>query len=55
MKLTVEQIENHTAEVHAGIMHSGEDIPAVTARLKELDKQLETTYARWQILEELQT
>jgi len=30
------------------------DIAAVTARLKELGKQLENTYARWQILEELQ-
>ena len=29
------------------------DIAAVTARLKELGKQLESTYARWQILEEL--
>jgi hypothetical protein len=31
-----------------------EDIAGVTARLKELDKQLETAYSRWQILEGLQ-
>ena len=33
----------------------GPEIASVTARLEELTKQLETAYARWQILDELQS
>ena len=33
----------------------GPEIAAVTARLEELRKQLENAYARWQMLEELQS
>jgi ATP-binding cassette subfamily F protein uup len=53
--LEKEQQQLHDAMASPDFYKKCEDIPAVTARLKELDKQLETAYARWQILEEIQT
>jgi ABC transport system ATP-binding/permease protein len=53
--LEKEQQQLHDAMASSDFYKKREDIPAVTARLKELDNQLETAYARWQILEELQT
>lgn len=53
--LETEQKQLHDAMANPDFYKKCEDIAAVTARLKELGKQLENTYARWQILEELQT
>jgi len=51
--LETEQQQLHDAMANPDFYKKCEDIAAVTTRLKELGKQLETTYARWQILEEL--
>jgi ABC transport system ATP-binding/permease protein len=51
--LETEQQQLHDAMANPDFYKKCEDIAAVTARLKELGKQLENTYARWQILEEL--
>jgi len=51
--LETEQQQLHDAMASPDFYKKCEDIAAVTARLKELGKQLETAYARWQILEEL--
>jgi ABC transport system ATP-binding/permease protein len=51
--LETEQQQLHNAMASPDFYKKCEDIAAVTARLKELGKQLENTYARWQILEEL--
>ena len=53
--LETEQQQLHNAMASPDFYKKCEDIAAVTARLKELGKQLENTYARWQILEEFQT
>ena len=53
--LETEQKQLHDAMASPDFYKKCADIAAVTARLKELGKQLENTYARWQILEELQT
>ena len=53
--LETEQQQLHDAMASPDFYKKCADIAAVTARLKELGKQLENTYARWQILEELQT
>jgi ATP-binding cassette subfamily F protein uup len=53
--LETEQQQLHDAMASPDFYKKCEDIAAVTARLKELGKQLENAYARWQILEELQT
>jgi ATP-binding cassette subfamily F protein uup len=53
--LETEQQQLHDAMANPDFYKKCADIAAVTARLKELGKQLENTYARWQILEELQT
>jgi ATP-binding cassette subfamily F protein uup len=52
--LETEQQQLHDAMASPDFYKKCADIAAVTARLKELGKQLENTYARWQILEELQ-
>jgi ATP-binding cassette subfamily F protein uup len=52
--LETEQQQLHDAMANPDFYKKHADIAAVTARLKELGKQLENTYARWQILEELQ-
>jgi ATP-binding cassette subfamily F protein uup len=52
--LEIEQKQLHDAMANPDFYKKREDIPAVAARLKELDKQLQTAYARWQSLEELQ-
>ena len=51
--LETEQKQLHDAMANPDFYKKCADIAAVTARLKELGKQLESTYARWQILEEL--
>ena len=53
--LETEQQQLHDAMASPDFYKKCADIAAVTARLKELGKQLENTYVRWQILEELQT
>jgi ATP-binding cassette subfamily F protein uup len=53
--LETEQKQLHDAMANPDFYKKCADIAAVTARLKELGKQLENTYSRWQILEELQT
>jgi ABC transport system ATP-binding/permease protein len=52
--LETEQQQLHDAMANPDFYKKRAEIAAVTARLKELGKQLENTYARWQILEELQ-
>jgi ABC transport system ATP-binding/permease protein len=52
-KLETERQQLHDSMASPDFYKKGENIPAVTARLKELDKQLENAYARWQILDEL--
>jgi ATP-binding cassette subfamily F protein uup len=51
--LETEEKQLHDAMASPDFYKKCADIAAVTARLKELGKQLENTYARWQILEEL--
>ena len=51
--LETEQKQLHDAMANPDFYKKGDGIAAVTARLKELGKQLESSYARWQILEEL--
>jgi len=51
--LETEQQQLHDAMASPDFYKKCEDIAAVTARLKELGKQLENAYARWQILEKL--
>jgi ABC transport system ATP-binding/permease protein len=53
--LETERQQLHDAMANPDFYKKCEDIAGVTARLKELDKQLETAYSRWQKLEELQT
>ncbi len=52
--LETEQQQLHDAMADPDFYKQGEDIAAVAARLEELKQQLETAYARWQVLEELQ-
>ena len=52
--LETEQKQLHDAVANPDFYKKGREIAAVTARLKELRKQLENAYARWQMLEELQ-
>jgi len=52
--LETEQKQLLDAMANPDFYKKGMEIPAVAARLKELSKQLETAYARWQMLEELQ-
>lgn len=51
--LEKEQQQLHDAMASPDFYKKCENIPVVTARLKELGKQLENAYARWQTLEEL--
>jgi ATP-binding cassette subfamily F protein uup len=51
--LEIEQQQLHNAMASPDFYKKCEDIAAVTSRLKELGKQLENAYARWQTLEEL--
>jgi ATP-binding cassette subfamily F protein uup len=53
--LETEQKQLHDAMAGPDFYKKCEDIAAVTARLKELSKQLENAYARWQKLDELKT
>ena len=52
--LETEQQQLHDAVANPDFYIKGQEIAAVVARLEELGKQLENTYARWQMLEELQ-
>ncbi len=52
--LETEQQQLHDTAAGPDFYKKGSEIAAVTARLEELRKQLETAYARWQMLEELQ-
>ena len=53
--LEAELKQLHDAMASPDFYKKGAEIPIVAARFKALNKQLETTYARWQMLEELQT
>jgi len=52
--LETEQQQLHDAMSNPDFYKKGQEIAAAIARLEELRKQLENTYARWQMLEELQ-
>ena len=52
--LESEQQQLHDAMADPDYYKQGADIAATAARLEELKKQLETAYARWEELEELQ-
>ncbi len=53
--LEAEQQQLHDAMALPDFYKKGREFAAVAARLEELGKQLENAYARWQMLEELQT
>lgn len=53
--LETEQQQLHDVMANPDFYKKGPEIASVTARLEELRKQLENTYARWQMLEEHQT
>ncbi|MCD6174853.1 MAG: ATP-binding cassette domain-containing protein [Planctomycetes bacterium] len=52
--LETEQRQLHDAMAGPDFYKQGTDIAAVAARVQELKQQLETAYARWQVLEEFQ-
>jgi len=54
----IEKLEKERQQIHdclaaPDFYKTRKDIPAVTARLKDLDTQLQCAYTRWQILEEI--
>ena len=53
-KLEAEQLQLHDAMANPDFYKKGASIVTVTARAKELSKQLKDLYTRWQQLEELQ-
>ena len=53
--LEAEQKKLHDAMLNPEFYKNNSEIAATTARLKELNEQLEEAYARWETLEELQT
>ena len=52
--LETEQRQLHDAMADPDFYKQGTDIATVAARVQELKQQLETAYARWQVLEEVQ-
>ena len=52
--LETEQRQLHDAMAGPDFYKQGTDIAAIAARVQELKQQLETAYARWQVLEEFQ-
>ncbi len=52
--LETEQRQLHDAMAGPDFYKQGTDIAAVATRVQELKQQLETAYARWQVLEEFQ-
>ena len=53
--LEAEQKKLHDAMLNPDFYKNSSEVAAVTTRLKELSKQLEDVYARWQILDELES
>ncbi len=54
-KLETEQKQLHNDMLKPDFYKNSSEVAAVTARLKELSKQLEDAYNRWQLLDELQS
>jgi len=54
-KLEAEQKQLHDEMMKPDFYKNSSDVAAVNARLKDLSKQLEDAYARWQLLDELQS
>ncbi|MBN2590153.1 MAG: ATP-binding cassette domain-containing protein [Sedimentisphaerales bacterium] len=54
-KLESEQKQLHDAMGNPDFYKDSSEVTAVTTRLKELSKQLEYAYTRWQMLDELQS